>query len=109
MAKEQTAPPKSPAQAVADNAPWRPPYWEDADAIALRAIQGGTADAEQQKRALRWVIEKACNTYDMHFYPGDSGRNTDFALGRAFAGQQIVKLLNINLKLVRRKHESEQT
>lgn len=77
-------------------APWKPVPYEKPDAASLQALERGEASAEQQKRALKWIIEQAAGTYDMHYWPTHE-RDTNFALGRAFVGQQIVKLLRINL------------
>ena len=75
------------------NQNWIIPEWEDADAVAIRCLLEGTADADQQRRGMRWIIEKCCGTYDMAFRPGQEGqRNTDFCLGRQFVGQQIIAL-----------------
>jgi hypothetical protein len=62
--------------------------------------QRGDASAEQQQRALRWLIEQAAGTYEFAYYPSD--RDTAFALGRGFVGQQVVKLLKLNLMSLRR-------
>jgi hypothetical protein len=66
-----------------------------ADVSAMQALQNGTANDDQQRRALRWIIEKAAGTYDFSFYPGE--RETSFALGRVFVGQQVVKLMRLNV------------
>lgn len=95
---------KKPRKAVVgENAPWLPPHYDIADASAIQALQRGEATFEQQQRALKWIIENACKTYDMPYRPGgDEGRrDTDFALGRQFVGQQIVKLLKLNLSIMR--------
>ena len=87
-----------------EHAPWKPAGYAVADAAALQALQRGDATPDQQRRALRWWIEKACGTYDMSFRPGaeDGRRDTDFAEGRRFPGLQTVKLLNANLDAMRR-------
>lgn len=73
-------------------ASWLPVVPTYAEAMALAALASGTANPEQQKRALQFVIEKAASTYDLAYRP-DSARDTDFALGRAFVGQQLVKIV----------------
>lgn len=78
------------------NAAWMPPAWEPSDAAAIQALCRGDADAGQQQRALKWIIESACATYDLAYRP-ESARDTDFSLGRQFVGQQIVKLTKLNL------------
>jgi hypothetical protein len=76
------------------------PY-ELADASALQALQTGTADAGQQRRALDWIINHAAATYDLAYRP-ESARDTDFMLGRVFVGQQIVKMLKLAVGSLRR-------
>lgn len=85
-------------QVLAERAPWKPVPYEKADVAAIQALLRGEANEHQQKRALKWLIEQAAGTYDMAYRPGDEGRrDTDFALGRAFVGQQVVKLTRLNL------------
>lgn len=85
-------PPKAPL-------PWQPVPYDDAITAAIRALNTGTATPEMQQRALKWIIETAAGTYDQPFRPGgqDGARETDFACGRMFVGQQIVKQLKIVL------------
>jgi len=82
------------------NAPWFPPPYEKADAKAIKMLADGTATPEQQQRALRWIIENACGTYNLSYHP-TSDRDTSFAEGRRFVGLQIVKMLKINLSALR--------
>ncbi len=87
------------------NGPWVPPAYDLADVAAIQALERGDATKEQQQRALKWVIEAACGTYDMSYRPGEEGRrDTDFAEGKRFVGSQIVKLLKLNLSLLRRSN-----
>lgn len=76
---------------------WLPAKYEDADIYAIRALAAGTANEGQQKRALDWIINRAAMTYDQPFRPGgaEGARETDFAAGRMFVGQQIVKLTKL--------------
>lgn len=78
-----------------------------ADASAIQALHRGDASADQQQRALRWLIEQASGTYEFQFYPSD--RETAFALGRGFVGQQIVKLVKLDLSSLRRQANVETT
>ena len=75
---------------------WAPADWDEDDARALKALQAGNASDVQQRRALGWIINRACLTYDEPFHP-DNPRVTDFILGRRNVGLQIVKLLNVKL------------
>jgi hypothetical protein len=65
--------------------------YEEADIGAIRALYLGNANEAQQQRALSWIINQASGTYEFNYY-GDE-RDTSFALGRAFVGQQIVGLI----------------
>lgn len=80
--------------------PYLPVDWETkrVEVHALRALATGTATTDQQRAVLKFIIEDVCNTYDQPYRPGEGGeRDTAFACGRMFAGQQIVKLLNMSL------------
>lgn len=102
MSEQPKRPPKPTQSALADHAPWKPSEWEPEDAGALQALMRGDAADHQQKRALQFIIERLCGTYEPAFRPADDGRrDTDFALGKAYVGQQIVKLLKVNLSRLR--------
>ncbi len=99
---------KTERQAVAEHAPWKPVKYELADAGALQALLRGDATKDQQQRALRFVIENIAATYDEPYRPGsdEGARDTTFALGRAYVGRQIVKLLKLNLSALRRDNNA---
>jgi hypothetical protein len=79
--------------------PWQPAEYDPADMAAMKALRDGTATADQQGRALQWIIQDCCETYGMSFHPGaDGDRDTVFAEGKRFVGLQIVKLLNMRAK-----------
>lgn len=86
--------------------PWHPAEWEPADAGALQALFRGDAGPDQQKRALKWIIESAAMTYDEAFVPGQPDVS-NFLLGRMNVGKQLVKLLKINLNVLLKKGASE--
>lgn len=79
--------------------PWHPCPWEVPDVAAFQALARGDATAEQQKRAVDYLINIAANTYDMSFRAGyaDAQKEQDFAEGRRFVGNTIVKFLRLNL------------
>jgi len=85
-----------------------PPAYEIADVAAMQALERGDANTEQQQRALRWIIEVAGARNDMSYRPGgeEGRRDTDFAEGRRFVANQVVKLLRLNLGILRRLPES---
>lgn len=78
------------------------PEWEKADAWCIQSLATGTASPEQQKRALAWIINNACLTYDFCNMPQDDRLSAIFD-GRRFAGLQIVKLLKVNTARLNRK------
>ena len=79
-------------------AAWAPPRYESADIGAVQALARGEADSYQQTRALTWIVETVCGTYDLSFRP-DSERETAFAEGRRFVGLNIVKATKLRVKL----------
>lgn len=101
--------PKPVEQSLQENAPWKPAPWTDETAGAIQALDKGTAAPHQQKLALDYIINVVSGTYDAHYHAGQDGqRNTDFALGRAFVGQQLVKLTKLNLTALRTGRRGEQ-
>jgi hypothetical protein len=83
-------------------APWAPFPWEGHKpaCYALQALAEGRAEPEQQKLALKLIIEGIAGTYDEHFIPAGA-RETDYALGKAHVGRQIVKILKLNLSRIK--------
>lgn len=69
--------------------------YEPADATALQALSAGTADPDQQKRALDWILTHASRLREPSFRP-DSSDQTAFCEGRRFVGLSIAKLLSVN-------------
>lgn len=66
------------------------PIITEADVHAVRAVMGGTAVAEQQVRAMRWILGQVCRRLDAVYYPGADGqRDTDFAAARQWCGVTI--------------------
>lgn len=96
--------PKKKPAATRALGPQIPPAYELADIGAFQALERGDATPDQQQRALRWLIEQAAGTYEFQFYPSD--RETAFALGRGFVGQQVIKLLKLNLSSLRRQENA---
>jgi hypothetical protein len=67
------------------------PQYSAADAVALRACQNGDASPDQQQRAIAYIVNVVCQTYDQCWRKEQS--MTDLALGQALPGQHIVWLL----------------
>lgn len=81
---------------------WKPPHYELADIIAIRALQAGTANEDQQRRAFTWIMDGACGFRDEPFRSDKDGgqRDTDFHLGRHFVARQITYLLTMPSNLM---------
>lgn len=103
--KARTKPSRS---ALLLRSPWMPADYEIADIAAIQGLARGDATADQQRRALDWIINKAAGTYEMSFHPGagDGDRDTAFAEGRRFTGNQIVKMLKISLLALRGREDA---
>lgn len=86
---------------------WTPAEYDLADAAAIQALLRGDAEPQQQQRALKWIIEVASGVYEQSYWPGgeEGRRNTDFAEGKRFVGNSIVKMTKLNLSSLRRKEE----
>lgn len=75
--------------------PWMPIKWDNAHARAIQMLEQGQATPEQQKMILEYILLEICKINDMAYFP--ESRDTDFSLGKQFVGQQILKLLKVNL------------
>jgi hypothetical protein len=79
--------------------PWMPAPYDEADTYAIKALMAGKASEGQQQRALSWIINTLCGTYDLSFRPGEGGdRDTVFAEGKRHVGMQLVKMTKLVLK-----------
>ena len=79
--------------------PWDFPDFSESDVRLIQALHRGDATPDMQRDALAYIINVAAATYDMAYRPGDSGRrDTDFACGKAFVGQTLVRMTKILLK-----------
>jgi hypothetical protein len=77
------------------HSPLLPAPYTAAESYAIRMLAQGEATPAQQRLALDWMIHKLCRTYDEPFRPGaDGARETDYALGKAHVGRQLVKHAN---------------
>ena len=91
-----------------DASPWKPIEWEPADVAAIQALARGDATADQQRRALDYIINSLAGTYDLSYRP-NSDRDTAFAEGKRFVGLQMVKALKINLAAIRQAKSTQET
>jgi hypothetical protein len=88
---------------------WHPPLYEKADIRAIQALATWAALAmrpaepgqepeppspAETKRALDWIVNTACATFDEPFQAGQSDVK-DYMLGRRSVGLAIIKLINL--------------
>lgn len=88
--------PKSVSQSLVDNAPWKPPKYGKAQAVAIQMLAQGQATEGQQQMALDWIINECCKTYDMSYRP-DNQKDQDFAEGKRYVGNEIIKLIKVKI------------
>lgn len=94
---------------------WHPPSFDrdgkghpntytKADIRALQALAQGEAGEGDQKRALDWIINHACLTYDEPFRPGQTDVSA-YLMGRRAAGMAIVKLLKLKPEILDKERD----
>lgn len=77
--------------------PWLSPDYDDRVIYAVRAFANGTASPAQQAIVWRWIAY-ITEVDGLPYRAGTEGqRDTDFALGKMFVGQQIRKMLHPEL------------
>lgn len=86
--------------------PWMPVEWEPEDAHAVQAVMYGRASEDQQKRAMRFIVEQVCATNDLSYRPS-SDRDTAFAEGKRYVGLQLRKFAQINIAALRGKQTEQ--
>lgn len=75
--------------------PHEPPALDEHELLAFKAIAEGVASANQQRIALKTIVQKFAGTYDMSYRPGgpEGVRATDFAEGKRFVGTRILEAI----------------
>lgn len=85
--------------------PWKPkreawavPDYDERVVYAVRALEQGNASEPQQRIIWRWLMY-VTEHGGMQYRPGgaEAERETTFALGKAFVGQQLQKMLHPEL------------
>jgi len=87
---------------------WLIPEAKFSDTAAIQALSRGEANADQQKAAIKYIIEKVCMTYDETFHLTNE-RVSSFYQGRRFCGNQIIKEINIDLRALTEKLKQKET
>jgi hypothetical protein len=83
--------------------PWAQPAVPLHITLALKALSAGNANEGQQIKAIKWIVEDCCRTYDWPYRPA-SDRDTCIALGMQLVGKHIVHEINLNPALLRSKN-----
>lgn len=73
---------------------------------ALKALYAGTADAYQQRLALKVIVNNFARSHDNCFIPGEPDQS-NFIAGRAFVGQQILLHLNLPVGKLSEDNDNE--
>ena len=79
--------------------PFHPVPFDKASVHALRSMSHGTASADQQIRALEFIVKELCETDGLSFRPSELGGSNDtaFAEGKRFVGLQLRKFIMMPL------------
>jgi hypothetical protein len=85
--------------------PYLPAKWEHADVAAIQALVRGNATPDQQTRAITYIVNDICGTYDLEYRT--DARDHAFGSGRRFAGLQIVKMIKLNLAALNEDHKPQ--
>lgn len=80
------------------------PRFDLADAMAVKRVALGEADAEGQQRAIRYILDGVLGLKESPYDP-DSARNTDYAIGRQDAAREIAIYLTLPADELKRLSE----
>lgn len=72
-----------------------PPEIDEADIYAMKALWTGQANAGQQRRAMKWIIDNAARISIDPFR--SDARLTEHLVGRQSVGRMILALVNTTI------------
>lgn len=80
-----------------------PANYVKADVAAVQAMKRGEATADQQVRAMEFIVGTISDRNGMSYRPGglEGDRDSAFAEGKRFVANQIVKLTNLPLSKIK--------
>ncbi len=89
---------------------WLPAEYTVQQARAIKAVAQGNASDREQRLAMDWLVTQACGTYEQSFRSDGEGgdRETTFAEGRRFVGLQLVKLANMDERVLTAMDKAEE-
>lgn len=79
--------------------PYLPAKYEIADIAAIQALVKGEATPQQQQRAINFIVNDIALTYDVEYRTDP--RDHAMASGRRFVGLQIVKMIKLNIAVLK--------
>lgn len=88
--------------------PWKPIDYTIEEAAAVKAVMSGRASEDQQLRAMKFIVERLCGTYDLSFR-SEKPYDTAFAEGKRMVGLQLIKFYSVNLDVLRGKRTEQGT
>lgn len=87
-------------------AAWLPDGFEIRGAYDVQAMANGNASPEQQKAALRFIVENLSGAYGLTF-DAKSERQDCYNQGRRHVGLSIIQITKLNLEKVKRTLEPQ--
>jgi hypothetical protein len=92
-------PAKKPNPALTDPRVIDPATYGVVEVAAIKALANGTADPDQQKHALQFILVCVCRVDDEPYFPGTDGeRDTTYRLGMRRVGTFIRSLIFADIK-----------
>ena len=90
---------------------WLPANYTSHDVTAIQAVAAGQANADQQKRALQWIMLMAAEINEISYRSDAHGgdRETAFAEGRRFVGLQVKKLAGMPPAMLAKLRKDEES
>lgn len=87
--------------------PWEPADYDIQIVAAVKAVAGGTGTEHQQTLVMRYIIDVLGAYHELSFRPKNLGgdRGTAFMEGRRYVGQQLTKLINLSMSVVRKDND----
>ena len=85
------------AQRLKNKQPYEAELFTKYVAYAIKSLAQGVASEGQQMAAIKWIVDVASRARENPYCPG-SDRDTAFAAGRSFVGQQILGIVELDGK-----------
>lgn len=83
------------------------PAAELADVVAVKALWSGEATADQQKRAVDWIVKNVCLIGDIGFSLTEGPRASDFTDGKKFVANILIWCGKTTLKEMQARYPDQ--